>query len=308
MKMQNLLKIFILGTVLFLINPRVVLAVLKEDEKCQLNINNPLGIYKPTDKITITGKFPGLRASWILYLASFSNLQARKQLLKCASLIQTVEHCTTSNAELAKGVTISAQDVLKWTNVKFGKFQAGIYQMGMPSGDYYLRCKVNFCIVDPKISGQPTCDPLTDESTDVGTCDSCNWCDKNRDGLRNDLDLKPSYWDTCDKCMSGETLKQGTKLNPGTWTALGCIPRDANKLIGWILTNAIMMGGGIAFLFMIFGAFQIIISGGDPEKINGGKEVLTSAIAGLLMIIFSVILLKIIGYDILRIPGINILG
>jgi hypothetical protein len=90
------------------------------------------------------------------------------------------------------------------------------------------------------------------------------------------------------------------------YTALGCIKTKPSDFISWILTAAIGLGGGIAFLLMLFGAFQVMMSGGDPEKLNSGKEILGSAIAGLLMILFSVVLFKVIGYDILRIPGITL--
>jgi Co/Zn/Cd efflux system component len=63
------------------------------------------------------------------------------------------------------------------------------------------------------------------------------------------------------------------------------------------------LAGGIAFLLILFGGFQIMVSAGNPEQMNAGKEMVTSAIAGLLLIIFSVFLLRLIGYNILRIPG-----
>jgi hypothetical protein len=44
-------------------------------------------------------------------------------------------------------------------------------------------------------------------------------------------------------------------------------------------------------------------SSGDPERLKGGQELLTSAIAGLIMLIFSVFILRVIGVDILKLPG-----
>lgn len=89
----------------------------------------------------------------------------------------------------------------------------------------------------------------------------------------------------------------------GVETALGCIPTDPQELVKWVLKFAILMGGGIAFLLSVFGGVSIILAGGNPEKINAAKEIIGSALTGLLFIIFSVFLLRFIGYDILQLPG-----
>ena len=69
------------------------------------------------------------------------------------------------------------------------------------------------------------------------------------------------------------------------------------------MTFVIGIGGGVAFLMMLLGAFQMMTSAGNPETLNAGKERLTSAVIGLLMVIFAVLLLQIIGWGILKIPG-----
>ncbi len=89
----------------------------------------------------------------------------------------------------------------------------------------------------------------------------------------------------------------------GSITGLGCIPTDPENLAKWILSKAILMGGGIAFLLSLFGGITIILAAGNPEKISQGKEIITSAVSGILLIIFSVFLLRLIGVDILQLPG-----
>lgn len=89
----------------------------------------------------------------------------------------------------------------------------------------------------------------------------------------------------------------------GVETALGCIPTDPQELVKWVLKYAILMGGGIAFLLSLWGGITIILGGGNPEKINSGKEIIGSALTGLLFIIFSIFLLRFIGFDILQLPG-----
>ncbi len=86
-------------------------------------------------------------------------------------------------------------------------------------------------------------------------------------------------------------------------TAIGCIPTDPQGFVKKFLSLGIGMAGGIAFFLILVGGLQILTSAGNPERLTAGKELVGSAIAGLLLLIFSIFLLKIIGVDILAIPG-----
>jgi len=95
-------------------------------------------------------------------------------------------------------------------------------------------------------------------------------------------------------CAGGESIN----------TAIGCIPVASNEdFIGFILRWAIGIGGGIAFLLILVAGFQIMTSQGNPDKLQAGKELITSAIVGLILIIFSIFILELIGVEILGIPG-----
>lgn len=85
-------------------------------------------------------------------------------------------------------------------------------------------------------------------------------------------------------------------------TALGIVPTDEKGFTAWLLGWAIKLGGGIAFLLILVGGFKIITSSGDPEKVKEGGETITAAVSGLVFIIFSLFLLKLIGVDILKLP------
>lgn len=104
----------------------------------------------------------------------------------------------------------------------------------------------------------------------------------------------------CKKCVSGNNnLKRG-----GVWTGAGCIYGDAasfiqNTLLGW----GIGLAGTLALFSIIYAAFQMEISRGNPERLKKSQELLTSSIMGLLLIIFSVFILRVIGVEILKIPG-----
>jgi hypothetical protein len=97
-------------------------------------------------------------------------------------------------------------------------------------------------------------------------------------------------------CTSG-TSYYGYK---GVKSGLGCLPTDPQYFINLATPWAIGIGSGIAFLLGLYGSLMIVISAGDPEKMQAGKEIITSAIAGSLLITFAVFILRIIGVDILK--------
>lgn len=123
--------------------------------------------------------------------------------------------------------------------------------------------------------------------------------------------LQPKLQDICKKVSDNPGTPQDEKqdcikcLAEGrAYTAIGCVPTDISALLkDYIFVYGLGIAGGIAFLLMLFGGFTILSSAGNPENVAKGKEMITSAIAGLLIIIFSVFILRIIGVDILRIPG-----
>jgi len=88
------------------------------------------------------------------------------------------------------------------------------------------------------------------------------------------------------------------------YTAIGCIPiSTAKSFILFVLERALGIGGGITFLLIIYAGYKIMTSNADPKKLQAGRDLLTAAISGLIFIIFSVIILRVIASDILRLPG-----
>lgn len=90
----------------------------------------------------------------------------------------------------------------------------------------------------------------------------------------------------------------------GIDTAIGCIPvfTTPEGTAAFFIKWGLGVGGGIAFLLILFGGFQIMSSQGVPDKVKAGKELITASISGLLLLIFSVFLLEFIGYNILGLP------
>src|SRR3989338_783326 len=131
---------------------------------------------------------------------------------------------------------------------------------------------------------------------------SCDFCQSPNAPLPPLPDLVPlceqvgtDFQKKCKDCVIGDG---------GMWTAIGCLPVTGLEafLKDYLFTFGIGIAGGIAFLYFLYGTFLFLTSAGNAEKVAQAKEIIVSALSGLLFIIFSIFLLKIVGADILRIP------
>ncbi len=92
----------------------------------------------------------------------------------------------------------------------------------------------------------------------------------------------------------------------GCQTALGNIPITIKDLSENLLSIGIGAAGGLALILIVVGAIRILVSQGDQQKLNGGREMIVAAVAGLLFLIFATIILQFIGISILSgVPGIG---
>lgn len=116
----------------------------------------------------------------------------------------------------------------------------------------------------------------------------------------------PPY-DLCANISSNEQAACNSCVGPdkteGIYTAIGCIPTNPSSFTRQFARLIIGIAGGIALLLMLIGAFFVTTAGGDPKKVESGKSTFTSAIIGLLVVIFSAVLLQFIGIEILQLPG-----
>ncbi len=86
-------------------------------------------------------------------------------------------------------------------------------------------------------------------------------------------------------------------------TAIGTIFASPEDLVKVIMQLVIGLVGGVALLVLILTGYQLMTSSGDPQKLAVAKELIVSVITGILMIVFSMVLLQAIGVDILKIPA-----
>jgi hypothetical protein len=178
----------------------------------------------------------------------------------------------------------------------------------------YLRCPVGLDIYCCDPNAQAECQTLQGPTTPtcsskVGMChlesDNCqtNWgqldcpkfqiCGTNCATSVNPLaPTTPTTSIDVSKCKNGDT---------GIQTAIGCIHvlGSTDAFLSDLLKWAVGIGGGIAFLLILYAGFMIMTASGDPERLKAGQELLTSAISGLILLVFSIFILKFIGIDIL---------
>lgn len=86
-------------------------------------------------------------------------------------------------------------------------------------------------------------------------------------------------------------------------TAIGEISTNPADFVQKIYSIVLGLSGGIALVLIIIAGYKFMTSQGNPEAIKSATEGLTSAVIGLLFIIFAFVILQIIGVDILKIPG-----
>lgn len=91
----------------------------------------------------------------------------------------------------------------------------------------------------------------------------------------------------------------------GYWSGIGCIYMSnftdfiEKNVFGTLLGFA----GVFAFMCILYASILMQTSRGDTEKIKRAQQLLTSCVTGLILIIFSVFILRIVGVNILGIPG-----
>lgn len=126
------------------------------------------------------------------------------------------------------------------------------------------------------------------------TCDLCGWCNAQINPT------PPPNWQKCHDCLYDP---YGNEATGSYYTVFGCIATQPEAFVKSILSIVFGVSGGIAFLAVIAGSGIVLTSGGYPERLQTGKDIIFSSIFGILLILFSIFLLHFVGYDILRIPG-----
>ncbi len=86
-------------------------------------------------------------------------------------------------------------------------------------------------------------------------------------------------------------------------TDLGCFPNDPIGFVQKFYAYGLGFVAGIALLSLIWGGYSILMSKGEPYKVNIGKSYIFYAICGLLLAIFGYVFIQVVVVDILKVPG-----
>ena len=134
---------------------------------------------------------------------------------------------------------------------------------------------------------------------------------------RNAGNITPTPESPLPPCLKWVNSIDGSPIDPQVYTdpsykdrkcaeistGIGPISTDPFQFVKSALSILLSVSGGITVIFIIVSGYQLMISRGNPEAIKEAQEKLTAAIVGFLFIIFSLVILEVIGVNILHIPG-----
>jgi hypothetical protein len=162
-------------------------------------------------------------------------------------------------------------------------------------------------------------------------CDLCGFCISPTPDAGGPPPYDPPRpdWEKCRACL----YPAATANNPGSfstleiddttnaaptpalghhYTMIGCIstnttdftkPGAVGVVIQPILNILFTISGGLAFLYLIYGAFIIISSQAEPERISKGKQIIWGSVIGLIFVLMSAFIVNLVGAGILKLPG-----
>lgn len=223
----------------------------------------------------------------IIVLCCFFVLPAKAQTVTCGVAETETAQCCCADISSAYNIIDTSHAGIIGTVLGGAINKAGLLVKSIFTPDFELDAKIAGACQD----GEP--------SNKVNPCAAdciCQLTQKSQGkaSLCYKYLEKEKEFASCTKCFQGN----------GYWSALGCIYLTNYKDLVEKNISGYLIGfaGMISFLCIIFAAFQMQTSGGNPEKIKKAQELLTSCIMGLMLIIFSIFILRLIGVT-LQIPG-----
>jgi hypothetical protein len=219
-----------------------------------------------------------------------------------ALLLLTTAHTSTVFAQ--SGVECPSNEMRCTELDNNGGCQSPCVRTLTYTGQPYARCACLLPVAEGSRACGESCGRNQDCAPECPYCWTAQGSPVCRDGPPGPGSASSSQFVFCDE--SGNPVNEPVEDNERIYTAIGCVPIGSNTaLASFFLRWAIGIGGGIAFIMIVYSGFLIISSAGNPQRLQAGKELLFAAISGLLLMLFSVFILRFIGVSVLEIPGIN---
>lgn len=183
--------------------------------------------------------------------------------------------------------------------------------------------------------------PTLSAADNFVTCDACGFCPVIINGASAACSPDPTAgpvpgnWTSCVRCLYPSLYPTTTTPDPALcdtvriipttllpptpfvgrqYTMIGCLTSTggfqnnrntgASSFVQALFDLLVFrITGGIAFLYLMYGAFLVLSSQGEAERLNQGKRVIMGAVIGLIFTLGSVFIVNLIGSGILRLPG-----
>ncbi|MCX6809195.1 MAG: hypothetical protein NTZ65_00335 [Candidatus Berkelbacteria bacterium] len=85
--------------------------------------------------------------------------------------------------------------------------------------------------------------------------------------------------------MTSTASAAAVQIGNGRISELFISSNSLSSLIGTVVTFALVIVGVIAVIYLIFGGITYVTAGGDAEKAGKGRQTITNAIIGIVIII-----------------------
>lgn len=87
--------------------------------------------------------------------------------------------------------------------------------------------------------------------------------------------------------IAGQEICGPVEIDGGEVTLATIINQLLYKLI-------FPIAGVLLFLYLVWGGYEFLLSGGNPERVKSGKAKITSAIVGFILLVFSYLIARLI--------------
>ncbi len=71
---------------------------------------------------------------------------------------------------------------------------------------------------------------------------------------------------------------------------------NLGDLVNLLMSFLLPISGVILFFILIWGGYDILLSRGEPDKLESGKNKITAGIIGIVLLVLSYLITRIIGY------------